>query len=192
MLCFIACLSCQSQEKTDLEKTDFAKSYKDILKNTKVQTEAREVVTTLPLASTKEVGKFRFGSVDFVNSKNDAVKSSSIGILINNTAERLTKGIRIEIEDTETGNELLAYLKSTYKTPKILSPVPGKNSEGKVLGNAAYAWNLKDKTLVFVQYYEYTNNHPGISSVLYLVDNKVMAPELQQNVAARLIKTFTL
>jgi len=191
VLCFITCLSCQSQEKADLEKVDFAKNYKEILKNTKVQTDAREIVTTLPVAHTKDVSQFRFGSVSFVNSKENAIKSSSVGILINNTAERLTKGIKIEVEDTAAGNELLAYLKSQYKDPKVLAGVPGKNSEGKVLGNSAYAWSLKDKTIVLVQYYEYTDNKPNISSVLFMVDNKVEAPEVQETVASRIIKTFT-
>jgi len=191
ILCCIACLSCQSQGKTDLEKTDFSKNYKEILKGARVKTEAREMVTTLPVAHTPDVSSFTFGNIAFTNSKANAIKSSSVGVLINNTTERLTEGIKIEVEDTAAGNELLAYLKSKYKAPKVLSGIPGKNSEGKVLGNSAYAWTLKDKTLVLVQYYEYTDNKPNISSVLFMVDNKATAPEVQQNVAARIIKTFT-
>jgi hypothetical protein len=192
VLCFIACLSCQSQEKNDLEKVDFAKNYKEILKNTKVQTDAHEIVSTLPIAHTKDVSQFRFGNVSFVNSKENGIKSSTVGILINNTAERLTKGIKIEAEDTSVSNELFAYLKSQYKDPKVLSGVPGKNREGKVLGNSAYSWNSKDKAIVLVQYYEYTDNKPNISSVLYVVDNKMMALEVQETVASHIIKTFTL
>ncbi|WP_426327068.1 hypothetical protein [Pedobacter sp. R-06] len=190
-LYFITCLSCQSQEKINLEKVDFAESYKQILKNVKFQTDAREIVTTLPVAYTKNVSQYRFGNISFANSKENSIKSSTVGLLINNTKERLTKGIKIEVEETSASNELLAYLKSQYKTPKVISGVPEKNNEGKVLGNAAYSWNLKDKTIVLIQYYEYTNNKPNISSVLYMVDNKVIAPEVQQTVVSRIIKTYT-
>lgn len=190
-LCFIACLSCQSQEKIDLEKVSFAKSYKEILQNTKFQTDQREIVTTLPVAYTKEVSKYKFGTVSLSDSKESSLKSSTVGLLINNTTERKTVGVKIEIEDTSLGNSLLSYLKSQYKAPKVLSAVPGKNSEGKVLGNSAYLWSLKDKTIVLAQYYEYTNNKPNISSVLYIVDNQVKAPGTQEKAASHLIKTFT-
>ncbi|MBB6240490.1 hypothetical protein HDC90_005167 [Pedobacter sp. AK013] len=190
-LYIITCLSCQSQEKINLEKVDFAESYKQILKNVKFQTDAREIVTTLPIAYTKNVSQYRFGNISFANSKENSIKSSTVGLLINNTKERLTKGIKIEVEDTSISNALLAYLKLQNKALKVLSRVPGKNNEGKVLGNAAYSWTLKDKTIVLVQYYEYTNNKPNISSVLYMVDNQVIAPEVQQTVVSRIIKTFT-
>ncbi|MBB6331340.1 hypothetical protein HNP24_002290 [Chryseobacterium sediminis] len=191
ILCFIMCVSCQSQQKTDLEKVDFAKGYKEVLKDTKYQTEAREIVTTLPVAYTKDVAGFKFGNITFPEHKENNVKSSSVGLLINNTTERLTKGIKIELEDTAAGNDLLAYLKSQYKNPKVLAGIPAKNSEGKVLGNAAYSWNLKDKTMVLVQYYEYTNNKPNTSSVLYIVDNQVKTADGQETAASHLIKTYT-
>ncbi len=185
------CVSCQSQQKTDLEKVDLTKSYKEILKDTKYQTDAREVVTTLPIAYTKDVAGYKFGNISFPEHKENNVKSSAVGLLINNTTERLTKGIKIELEDTAAGNDLLAYLKSQYKNPKVLAGIPAKNSEGKVLGNAAYSWNLKDKTMVLVQYYEYTNNKPNTSSVLYIVDNQVKTADGQETAASHLIKTYT-
>jgi hypothetical protein len=190
-LCFIMCLSCRSQEKIDLEKINFAKNYKEILNNTKFQTDAREIVTTLPVAYTKDIKQYKFGNIPFVNSKETSIKSSTVGVLINNITKRLTKGIKIEIEDTSISNELLTYLKSQYKAPKVLSKVPQKNSEGKVLGNAAYYWTSKDKTLVLVQYYEYTNNKPNISSILYMVDNQATTSDGQRTVASLIIKTFT-
>ncbi|MFW0714711.1 hypothetical protein [Pedobacter sp. N23S346] len=189
--CFIMCLSCRSQEKIDLEKINFAKNYKEILNSTKFQTDAREIVTTLPVAYTKDIKQYKFGNISFVNSKETAIKSSTVGVLINNTTKRLTKGIKIEIEDTSISNELLTYLKSQYKAPKVLSKVPQKNSEGKVLGNAAYYWILKDKTLVLVQYYEYTNNKPNISSILYAVDNQATTSDGQKKVVSLIVKTFT-
>lgn len=185
------CVSCQSQQKTDLEKVDFNKSYKEVLKDTKYQTEAREVVTTLPVAYTKDVAGYKFGSVSFPEHKENTVKSSTVGLLINNSTERLTKGIKIELEDTSAGNELLAYLKAQYKSPKVLAGVPSKNNEGKILGNAAYSWNLKDKTIVLVQYYEYTNNKPNTSSVLYIIDNQVMTADGQETAASHTVKTYT-
>ncbi|GGH19864.1 hypothetical protein [Pedobacter zeae] len=190
-LYFTTCLSCRSQEKIDLEKINFAKNYKEILNNTKFQTDVREIVTTLPVAYTKDVKQYKFGNISFVNSKETSIKSSSVGVLINNTTKRLTCGIKIEIEDTSISNELLTYLKSQYKAPTILSRIPQKNSEGKVLGNAAYYWTLKDKTLVLVQYYEYTNNKPNISSILYSVDNQVTTSDGHKNVVSLIIRTFT-
>ncbi|MDR4952536.1 hypothetical protein REB14_10155 [Chryseobacterium sp. ES2] len=191
ILYFIMCVSCQSQQKTDLEKVDFAKGYKEVLKDTKYQTEAREIVTTLPIAYTKDVAGYKFGNISFPEHKENNVKSSTVGLLINNPAEKLTKGIKIEWEDTAAGNDLLAYMKSQYKNPKVLAGVPAKNNEGEILGNAAYLWDLKDKTMVLVQYYEYTNNKPNISSVLYIVDNQVKTADGQETAAAHLIKTYT-
>ncbi|WP_336704055.1 hypothetical protein [Chryseobacterium indologenes] len=191
ILYFIMCVSCQSQQKTDLEKVDFAKGYKEVLKDTKYQTEAREIVTTLPIAYTKDVAGYKFGNISFPEHKENNVKSSTVGLLINNPAEKLTKGIKIEWEDTAAGNDLLAYMKSQYKNPKVLVGVPAKNNEGEILGNAAYLWDLKDKTMVLVQYYEYTNNKPNISSVLYIVDNQVKTADGQETAAAHLIKTYT-
>ncbi|MBP1167718.1 MULTISPECIES: hypothetical protein [unclassified Chryseobacterium] len=191
ILCFIMFVSCQSQQKTDLEKVDFSKGYKEVLKDTKYQTEAREIVTTLPIAYTKDVAGYKFGNISFPEHKENKVKSSTVGLLINNPAEKLTKGIKIEWEDTAAGNDLLAYLKSQYKNPKVLAGIPAKNSEGKILGNAAYLWDMKDKTMVLVQYYEYTNNKPNTSSVLYIVDNQVKTADGQETAAAHLVKTYT-
>lgn len=192
MLCIATCLSCQSQGKTDLEKFDFSKNYKDILKDMKVQTDPREIVTTLPIATTKEVNNFRFGTVTFMNSNKNDIKRSTFGILINNTTERRSsKGIKIEVEDTDTSTKLFNYLKSQYKTPKILSGIPQKNSDGQILGNSAFFWNLKDKTIVLAQYYEYTDKKPTVSSVLYFIDNKVMMPDNQESVTSHVVKTFT-
>ncbi|MEF9476640.1 hypothetical protein OWR28_01685 [Chryseobacterium sp. 1B4] len=191
ILCFIMFVSCQSQQKTDLEKVDFSKGYKEVLKDTKYQTEAREIVTTLPVAYTKDVSGYKFGNISFPEHKENNVKGSTVGLLINNTTERLTKGVKIELEDTAAGNDLLAYLKSQYKNPKVLAGVPAKNSEGKILGNAAYVWDLKGKTMVLVQYYEYTNNKPNTSSVLYIVDNQVKTADGQETAAAHLLKTYT-
>ncbi|MGM9476733.1 hypothetical protein ACS5PU_09890 [Pedobacter sp. GSP4] len=190
-LYFIMCLSCRSQEKIDLEKINFAKNYKEILNNTKFQTEAREIVSTLPLAYTKDIKQYKFGTISFVNSKETSLKRSTVGVLINNTIKRLTIGIKIEIEDTSISNELLIYLKAKYKDPKVLSKVPQKNSEGKVLGNAAYCWIFKDKTFVLVQYYEYTNNKPNTSSIFYAIDNLATTSDGQKKVAPLIIKTFT-
>ena len=190
-MCFLLCTACQSQEKTDLEKVDFSKSYKEIFKNVKFQTDQQEIVTTLPVAYTKNVSPYKFGTVSFQNSSEEAIKSSTVGILINNITERQTKGVKIEVEDTGASNNLLTYLKSQYKAPKILSGIPTKNKEGKVVGNAAYQWNLSNKTLLLVQYYEYTNNKPNVSSVLYLVDNQVLSYASQETVVSRLIKTYT-
>lgn len=190
-LCFILCLSCKSQERSDLEMVDFSKNYKEILKGANIKTEAREIVSALPIAYTKDVNLFNFGNVSFLKSPKEAVKSSSVGILINNTTERLTKGIKIEVEDTDSGRELFDYLKLKYKEPKTLTQIPKKNNEGKVLGNSAYSWSLKDKTMVFVQYYEYTNNKPNISSVLYVINNNVESPEFDETVATHIIKTYT-
>lgn len=191
MLCIATCLSCQSQGKTDLEKIDFSKNYKDILKDMKVQTDPREIVTTLPIATTKEVNNFRFGNVTFMNTNENDIKSSTVGILINNTTERSSKGIKIEVEDTDTSNKLFNYLKSQYNTPKILSDIPQKNSDSQILGNSAFSWNLKDKTIVLAQYYEYTDKKPTVSSVLYFIDNKVMMPDNQESVTSHVVKTFT-
>lgn len=191
MLCIATCLSCQSQGKTDLEKIDFSKNYKDILKDMKVQTDPREIVTTLPIATTKEVNNFRFGNVTFMNTNENDIKSSTVGILINNTTERSSKGIKIEVEDTDTSNKLFNYLKSQYNTPKILSGIPQKNSDSQILGNSAFSWNLKDKTIVLAQYYEYTDKKPTVSSVLYFIDNKVMMPDNQESVTSHVVKTFT-
>lgn len=191
MLCIATCLSCQSQGKTDLEKIDFSKNYKDILKDMKVQTDPREIVTTLPIATTKEVNNFRFGNVTFMNTNENDIKSSTVGILINNTTERSSKGIKIEVEDTDTSNKLFNYLKSQYNTPKILSGIPQKNSDSQILGNSAFSWNLKDKTIVLAQYYEYTDKKPTVSSVLYFIDNKVMMPDKQESVTSHVVKTFT-
>lgn len=188
---FLVCVSCQSQEKTDLEKTDFSKSYKEIFKNVKFQTESREITTTLPIAYTKNVGVFKFGNIDFKNSAENSIKSSTVGILINNIENRQTKGIKIEIEETSIGYNLFTYLKSQYGSPKILSELPKKNREGKTLGNSAYSWNIKDKTIVFVQFYEYTNNKPNVSSILYIVDNKIMCVGLQETVSSHILRTFT-
>lgn len=191
-LCFITCLSCQSQDnKINLKETEFSKNYKEILKNTKFQTDPREIVTTLPIAYTKDVNLYKFGDISFVKSNDNELKSSTVGLLINNTTERLTKGLKIEIEDTAIGHDLLLYLKSEYKNLKTLSGIPKKNSEGKLLGNSAYSCYLKDKTIVFVQYYEYTDDKPNISSILYIVDNKVLATDFEETVASHLIKTFT-
>jgi len=190
-VCFLLCTACQSQKKTDLEKIDFSKNYKEIFKNVKFQTDQQEIATTLPIAYTKNVSLYQFGTVVLQNSTEEAIKSSTVGILINNITERQTKGIKIEIEDTSVGNNMFNYLKSQYKAPKILSGIPAKNKEGKILGNAAYQWDLKDKTILFVQYYEYTNNMANISSVLYLVDNKVPTPGSQETAVSRLIKTYT-
>ncbi len=191
ILCTVTCLSCQSQEKTELEKVDFTTNYKEILKGTKIKTEAREIVTTLPVASTNEVDKFNFGTVNFSNSNENDIKSATVGILINNTTERSSKGIKIEVEDTDTSNRLFTYLKSQYKTPKTLSPIPQKNNDGYILGNSAYSWSLRDKTIVLVQYYEYTDKKPTVSSTLYVLDNKVLMPDAQGSVASHVIKTFT-
>lgn len=191
MLCIATCLSCQSQGKTDLEKIDFSKNYKDILKDMKVQTDPREIVTTLPIATTKEVNNFRFGNVTFMNTNENDIKSSTVGILINNTTERSSKGVKIEVEDTDTSNKLFNYLKSQYNTPKILSGIPQKNSDSQILGNSAFSWNLKDKTIVLAQYYEYTDKKPTVSSVLYFIDNKVMMPDNQESVTSHVVKTFT-
>ena len=94
--------SCNSQQKVDLEKVEFTKDYKEILKNTKFQTDAREIVTTLPVAYTKDVGDYKFGTVSFVSNASTAAQSPTVGVLINNSTERITKGLKIEIEDTST------------------------------------------------------------------------------------------
>lgn len=190
-ICFLVCISCQSQEKTDLEKIDFSNNYKEIFKNVKFQTESREITTTLPIAYTKDVDMYEFGKIAFKNSPESFMKSSTIGILIDNITDRQTKGVKIEIEDTSIGYNLFTYLKSQYGSPKILSELPKKNREGKILGNSAYSWNIKDKTIVFVQFYEYTDNKPNVSSILYIVDNKIMCVGLQETVSSHILRTFT-
>ncbi|QDP85349.1 hypothetical protein FNJ88_07140 [Chryseobacterium sp. SNU WT5] len=126
-----------------------------------------------------------------MNTNENDIKSSTVGILINNTTERSSKGIKIEVEDTDTSNKLFNYLKSQYNTPKILSGIPQKNSDSQILGNSAFSWNLKDKTIVLAQYYEYTDKKPTVSSVLYFIDNKVMMPDNQESVTSHVVKTFT-
>lgn len=190
-LSFIAFNCCNSQGKIDLEKVDFTKNYKEILKNTKSQTDAREIVTTLPIAYTKEVSGYKFGDVAFVNSGSSSIKSSSVGVLINNSKDRITVGMKVEIEDTSKSEKILTYLKEKYQNPKILSKIPIKNSKGQILGNSAYLWQSNGKTIVLVQYYEYTDTKPNTSSVLYIVDNKVSSIGLSETVASHLIKTFT-
>lgn len=190
-LSFVAFNSCNSQGKIDLEKVDFTKNYKEILKDTKSQTDAREIVTTLPIAYTKEVGGYKFGDVSLINSSDASMKSSTVGVLINNSKDRTTVGIKIEIEDTSTSVKILTHLKEKYKNPKILSKIPEKNSDGQILGNSAYLWQENSKTIVLVQYYEYTDKKPNTSSVLYIVDNKVNSEGLSGTVASHLIKTFT-
>ena len=51
-----------------------------------------------------------------------------MGVLINNSTERITKGLKIEIEDTSTSDRILTYLKAKYKNPKIISKIPEKNT----------------------------------------------------------------
>ena len=120
--------SCNSQQKVDLEKVEFTKDYKEILKNTKFQTDAREIVTTLPVAYTKDVGGYKFGNVSFVSNASTSAQSPTVGVLINNSTERITIGLKIEIEDTSTSDRILTYLKAKYKNPKIISKIPEKNS----------------------------------------------------------------
>ena len=71
--------SCNSQQKVDLEKVEFTKDYKEILKNTKFQTDAREIVTTLPVAYTKDVGGYKFGTVSFCKQCKHSSQKSYCG-----------------------------------------------------------------------------------------------------------------
>lgn len=191
LISFITCLSCQSQEKTDLEKINFSENYKQILENTKFKTDPREIVTTLPIAFTSEIEPFKFGDVVISDAKENTLKKSKIGVLINNTTERNTEGLKIEVEGSSKSEELLPYLKTKYNAPKILSPVPTRNSEGKLLGNSAYLWESKNKSIILAQYYEYTNRQPTVASVLYFVDNTFLLPETQGKLVTHIVKTFS-
>lgn len=183
-------LSCQSQDKIDLEKVDFQEGYKSILNNTQYITEAQELVTTLPFATTKDVGGFKFGDVELVKSPKESPKSSLVGVLINNINEKMTKGILIEIEETSKSEAMFKYLSQKYEKVKVLSPIPSKNSAGRVLGNSAFLWNTSFYSVVLVQYYEYTDGKPNVSSILYLVDNKVLTSDSSEKVISRIERTF--
>lgn len=177
--------------KKDLENFDFAENYKEIFQDIQYQIDESEIVTTLPIAYTYDVNRFNFGKVNFQNSDEGEIEFSKVGILFNNTSDTKTKGILIEVKDTPTSESLLNYLHSQYSSPKVLVETPKKNEEGQTLGNAAYVWNLPEKTILLVQFYEYNNGKPNISSVLYDVDNQAKTIGNQETVSSRLIRTYS-
>lgn len=85
---------------------------------------------------------------------------------------------------------MFKYLSQKYEKVKVLSPIPSKNSAGRVLGNSAYLWNTSFYSVVLVQYYEYTDGKPNVSSILYLVDNKVLTSDSSEKVISRIERTF--
>ncbi|VXC01330.1 conserved hypothetical protein [Flavobacterium sp. 9AF] len=185
--------SCKENDKVSIDKIDLTQSKKFFFNDANLMSEANEINTTLNFIYTNEVNRFKYGSVEFVNSNPDDMVLSKIGVLTKEPNNEKIEGIVLSIEDTQESIAILNELKKINGEPKVLKPIPAENDEGQLLGYSTYVWILQnDLAIVASQSYEYTDGVRSIASLIYIVSNKVRttqanSPEL---VIDRLIKTY--
>lgn len=168
-------ISCTGQSKIDLEKISFSEKYTDILKDVTRLGDRAEPMSTMPVSYTYATGNYRFGTVELPASNSEETQKNTVGILLNNLEERQTKGIRIQIQNDEPkSKELLAYLTRSYGAPQVLSPVPLRNSDGVLLGYAAYWWDRQNAIFLAMHYEAGTEGRQYVSADLYAVDKQAM------------------
>lgn len=185
--------SCSENDKISIDKINLTESKAIFFVDANLMSEANEINTTLNFIYTNEVDRFKYGSVEFKNSKPDDMVWSKIGILTEQPNNEKIVGVVISIEDTKESIAILNELKKLNGEPEILKPIPSENDEGQLLGYSAYVWMLKnDLAIVASQSYEYTDGERSIASLIYIVSNKVRTTHINNSelVIDRLIKTY--
>jgi len=165
----------------------------DFFQNGSTSVEAREINTTLPFIYTNEVESYKYGSVNFTNSDGNDMILSRVGALLANPTDDTIAGVVVAIENTKTSNSLLKEITKLNRLPEILMPIPRENKNNQLLDHSAYLWRLKDnRSIILTQSYEYTRGKRTMSSLMYMVSNKikVMDPNQDEFVIDRLIRTY--
>lgn len=186
-------ISCKENDKVLIDKIDLTQSKKIFFNDANLMSEANEINTTLNFIYTNEVNRFKYGSVEFANSKPDDMVLSKIGVLTKEPNDEKIEGIVLSIEDTQESIAILNELKKINGEPKVLKPMPTENDEGQLLGYSTYVWTLQnDLAIVASQSYEYTDGVRSIASLIYIVSSKVKTIQANSSelVIDRLIKTY--
>lgn len=185
--------SCKSQDKISIDTLTFKENKKDFFLDKKVVTEQREINTTLPKCYTNEVSSYKYGSLDFVKSDENAIVESTVGVLLENQSSDKIVGIVITVEDTQISMALLEELNKINGMPEVLMEAPKENEDKQLLGYASYLWKQKNNySIVLSQSFEYTDGKRNIASLLYIISNtaKVTNPNSEETVIDRLIRTY--
>ncbi|WP_130736589.1 hypothetical protein [Flavobacterium sp. J27] len=193
ILSFIGNSCNNTHDKISIDKIDLNESKEFFFGDANLMYEANEINTTLNLTYTKEVNRFKYGRVEFTNSKSNSMAWSKIGVLTESINNDKLVGVVLSIEDSNESIAILKELKKINGEPKNLKPVPTENNEGQLLGYAAYVWSLKNNlSIVLSQSYEYTNGKRVIASLIYIVSNKTRTGKLYNNelVVNRLLRTY--
>ncbi|WP_162880113.1 hypothetical protein [Mariniflexile rhizosphaerae] len=185
--------SCNPQNKMAIDKLVLNENVEDFFQNGNTAVEAREINTTLPFIYTNDVESYKYGTVNFVNSDGDDMILSRIGVLLARPTDATIVGVVVAIENTQTSSLLLKEITKLNGLPEILVPIPQENNDNQLLGHSAYLWRLKDnRSIILTQSYEYTEGKRTMSSLMYMVSNKVKVidPNQDEFVVDRLIRTY--
>jgi hypothetical protein len=192
LLC-ITMYSCNPNNKMAIDKLALNEKVQDFFQNGSTSVEAREINTTLPFIYTNEVESYKYGTVKFINSDGNDMILSRVGALLANPTDDTIAGVVVAIENTKTSNSLLKEITKLNRLPEILMPIPHENKNNQLLDHSAYLWRLKDnRSIILTQSYEYTRGKRTMSSLMYMVSNKikVMDPNQDEFVIDRLIRTY--
>jgi hypothetical protein len=179
--------SCSSQNKMDLEKVSFNENIKTVLKGLKKSAELRDLQTTLPAYTIKEVALFKFGNISF--AKDD--KSKSISFYLKDTSSKKIAGLSFQTENASEGSSIKSYIDKKYGQSQILHSLSKSQNSKILLGYSSFIWKKMEdsKSMFLTVSYSEENKKQLVKTEVIIIDNTIKDtdPNTDRTVVDRII-----